>query len=419
MFKNVPKEILEKMNEQTREEVLRIEEIKAIKLFSILFYFVFIAYDFIYYYLFPYINHVEIGLPDKGLGYVMYAVLLLLIPIVIFLIKKGKPFIIKYIYFYAFLLLDVCNNILIYWGTDTPYLNGNLVEVLFVIFAPIFVNKRFFGIITVSMVLKYVFYGLLFHSNSVLFPIMLVLFLALFAWIVLTRFFSYINGMILAYEDVKQKEKLAAIGQMAASIAHEIRNPLSALKGFTQLQLEKEKDEENFYPIMLNEIDRINLIVSDLLILGKPNGSVKSNGNIEDILNYVVSIIEPQAYRQLITIRTEIGTHLPNIYCDDNQLKQVFLNLIKNSIEAMVDGGNIHIKAQFQNNQFIISIMDEGEGIPQEQIEKLGEPFYTTKPNGTGLGLMVTKKIVEDHRGELEIISTPKRGTTINVILPK
>lgn len=419
MVKKVPKEILEKMNEQTREEVLRIEEIKAIKLFTVLFYFVYIAYDLIYYYLVPYIKHEEVGFPEKGLGYLMYIIILLLLPFVYYLIKKERPFLIKYIYFYAFLLLDFCNNILIYWGTDTPYITGNFVELLFLIFSPIFVNRRYFGIITVSMILKYVAYGVLFQSVDTLVPVMLVFLLAIFGWILLARFTSYINGMILAYEDAKQKEKLAAVGQMAASIAHEIRNPLSALKGFTQLQLEKDKDDENFYPIMLNEIDRINLIVSDLLILGKPNVATKSHVSLKEILNYVVSIIEPQSYRQLITIRIEIGASLPYIYCDENQLKQVFLNLIKNSVESMVGGGNIYIKAKFKNNHFIISIQDEGEGIPQEQIEKLGEPFYTTKPNGTGLGLMVTKKIVEEHKGKLEITSTPNKGTTINVILPK
>ncbi|MBY0098268.1 ATP-binding protein [Mesobacillus maritimus] len=405
------------MNDGTREEVLRIEEIKAIKLFTLLFYFVYIGYDFVYYYLFAYFNHKDMGLPDKGLGYYMYGALFLLLPIVLYLIKKGQPFLIKYIYFYAFLLLDFTNNLLIYWGTDSPYMNGNFVEVLFLIFSPIFVNKRFFWIISISMVLKYVAYGVLFHSNSVLLPIMLVLFLALFGWIVLTRFISYINGMNLAYEEAKQKEKLAVVGQMATSIAHEIKNPLSSLKGFTQLQLEKEKSEENFYPIMLNEIDRINLIVSDLLILGKPTGTSKSNVSIEGILNYVVSVIEPQASRQFITIQTDIDETIPHIYCDENQLKQVFLNLLKNSVESMMDGGNIYIKARFKDNQFIISVQDEGEGIPQAQIEKIGAPFYTTKPNGTGLGLMVTKKIIEEHGGKLEINSVPNDGTTIDVIL--
>lgn len=415
----MPKEILENMNEQTREEVLKIEEIKAIKLFTVLFYFVYIAYDFFYYYLFPYIKHQEVGFPEKGLGYFMYVMILLLLPVVYYLIKKERPFLIKYIYFFAFLLLDFCNSILIYWDSDALYETGNFVELLFLIFSPIFVNKRYFRIITVSMILKYIVYGVLFKSAATIIPIMLVLLLALFGWILLARFTSYINGMVLAYDDAKQKEKLAAVGQMAASIAHEIKNPLSALKGFTQLQAEKDKGKDNFYPIMLNEIDRINLIVSDLLILGKPNGATKSHTSIENIINYVVSIIEPQAFRQSITIRTEMGTPLPNLYSDENQLKQVFLNLLKNSVESMVDGGEIYIKAQFINKQFNITIQDEGEGIPKEQIDKLGEPFYTTKPNGTGLGLLVTKKIVEDHRGNLEITSTPKKGTTIHILLPK
>jgi signal transduction histidine kinase len=406
------------MNDGTREEVLKIEEIKAIKLFTLLFYFVYIGYDFAYYYLFPYINQGDIGLPDKGLGYYLYGALVLLLPIVPYLIKKGQPFLIKYIYFYAFLLLDFINNLLIYWGSDKPYMSGNFVEVLFLIFSPIFVNKRFFWVITASMVLKYGVYGLLFHSASVFLPIMMILFLALFSWIVLTRFISYINGMILAYDDGKRKEKLAVVGQMAASIAHEIKNPLSALKGFTQLQFEKDQSDENFYPIMLNEIDRINLIVSDLLILGKPTGATKTQVRIEEILKYVISIIEPQASRQFITLRTEIAGPLPYIYCDENQLKQVFLNLIKNSVESMVDGGFIDIKARFINNHLIIRVQDEGEGIPQEQVDKLGEPFYTTKPNGTGLGLMVTKKIIEEHNGKLEISSSPKKGTKVTVTLP-
>jgi signal transduction histidine kinase len=407
------------MNEGTREDVLKIEEIKAIKLFILLFYFVYIGYDFAYYYLFPYFNQVAVGFPEKGLGFYMYGALILLLPIVPYLIKKGQPFLIKYLYFFAFLLLDFINNLLIYWGTDTPYMSGNFVEVLFLIFSPIFVNKRFFWITSISIILKYVAYGVLFHTLSVLSPIMLILFLALFGWIVLSRFISYINGMILAYEDAKQKEKLAVVGQMATSIAHEIKNPLSALKGFTQLQLEKDKSEENFYPIMLNEIDRINLIVSDLLILGKPTRTTKTSVSIDEIINYVISVIEPQATRQIIKIRTEIDANLPYIYCDENQLKQVFLNLLKNSVESMVDGGNIYIKAQLKNNHYIISIQDEGEGIPQEQIEKLGEPFYTTKPNGTGLGLMVTRKIIEEHKGKLEISSVPNKGTNIIISLPE
>ena len=407
------------MNDGTRSEMLRNEEIKAMKLFIPLFYSIYIIYDLVYYYVIPYFYQEEMGRPSNGLGIFIYVFLLMVFPISVFLIKKGSPFQIKYLYFFAFLVLDFIDVLLIFWGTDTAYFNGNIVEVLFLIFAPTFVNKRFFWIVSSSLTLKYVIFGVLFQSINVVVPISLIIFLSVFGFILLSRFISYVNGMVYAYNDAKQKEKLAVVGQMAASIAHEIKNPLSSLKGFTQLQQERDKENENYYPIMLNEIDRINSIVSDLLILGKPNGSTKTYVSLEEILNYVVSINELQASRQCITIRTEIEKPLPNIYCDENQMKQVFLNLLKNSIESMLDGGNIVIKAQLKGNQFIISVHDEGEGIPHEQIEKLGEPFYTSKPNGTGLGLMVTKKILEEHNGKLEISSIPKRGTKIDVILPE
>jgi signal transduction histidine kinase len=406
------------MTEGTREEVLRIEEIKAIKLFILLFYFIYIGYDFVYYYVIPYFYHENIGIPDKGLGYFMYGVLFLLLPVSLYILKRGNPFQIKYLYFYAFILLDFINNLLMYWGTNETYMNGNIVEVLFLIFAPIFVNKRFFWIIAVSMALKYIAFGLLFNSANVVVPIMLILFFSIFGWILLSRFISYINGMISAYEDAKQKEKLAVVGQMAASIAHEIKNPLSALKGFTQLQQEKDKSNETYYPIMLNEIDRINLIVSDLLILGRPNAATKKSVNLDEILKYVVAINEPQASRQSVQIHVEMEGSIPEIYGDENQLKQVFINLLKNSIESMPDGGKVSLRARYSNKQFIIRIHDEGEGIPQNIVEKLGEPFFTTKPNGTGLGLMVTKKIIEEHNGRFDIISSTNSGTIIEVSLP-
>ncbi|MCM3669763.1 ATP-binding protein [Mesobacillus maritimus] len=407
------------MNVSTREEVLKIEEIKAIKLFLILFYSVFIGYDSFYYFIYPFFTHNQVGLPKDGLGHLIYIPIGMLLPIALTMIKRGNPFFIKYLFFYSFIVIDFVNNILIYWDNDEVFSSGNLVEVLFLLFAPIFVNKKFYWVVSITLTLKYVAYGFLFNSMDVILPIVLILFFAMFGYILLSRFISYIHGMTSAYEQTKQQEKLAAVGQIATSIAHEIKNPLSALKGFTQLQYEKDKSKENFYPIMLNEIDRINLIVSDLLVLGKPNALTKTHVSLQDVINYVVSIIEPQATRQLIQVRTEIMESLSSVYCDENQFKQVLLNLLKNSVESMPDGGTIFISARLEDSHHVISVEDEGEGIPEEQLAKLGEPFYTTKPNGTGLGLMVTKKIIEEHDGKLEIDSFPNKGTKIDIILPK
>ncbi|MFS0637977.1 ATP-binding protein [Mesobacillus foraminis] len=406
------------MIDHTRAEALKIEEIKATKLYLYLFYFMYLGYDFIYYYVLPLFNERQIGVPEGGLGFYPYIFLVLLLPVAYYLTKKGKPFAIKYIYFFTFLIIDMSINILRYWGTENVFRNGNIVEILIVLFTPIFVNKRYFWIVSIVMFLKYLSYGLLFKSPNVLIPAVLMLCFSIVSYILLTRFMSYINGMIKAYEESRQKENLAVIGQMAASIAHEIRNPLSALKGFTQLQQEKDASEDNFYPIMLNEIDRINMIVSDLLIIGKPNGITRHEAKIGNILHYVVSIIKPQAVRQGIEIHLETAVDVPAICCDENQLKQVFINLLKNAVEAMPDGGNIFIKALFVKDAFRISIKDEGVGIPSDKIAKLGEPFYTTKENGTGLGFMVTKKIIEEHGGKISVQSIRKKGTKVDVYLP-
>ncbi|MBT2758388.1 GHKL domain-containing protein [Mesobacillus foraminis] len=406
------------MIDHTRAEALKIEEIKATKLYLYLFYFMYFGYDFIYYYVLPLFIERKMGVPDEGLSYFPYLFHLLLLLVAYYFTKKGNPFSIKYIYFFSFLILDFINSILRYWGTSNEFKTGNIVEILIVLFAPLFVNKGYFWLVSIGMILKYIVYGLLFKSPSLILPVVLLLFFSIVGYILLTRFNSYINGMIKAYENSRQKENLAVIGQMAASIAHEIRNPLSALKGFTQLQQEKDMSKDNFYPIMLNEIDRINMIVSDLLIIGKPNGSTRNKAEIGNIIHYVVSIIKPQAVRQGVKIHIQKDPDLPPILCDENQLKQVFINLLKNAVEAMPDGGNIYIKVQAAKDSLVVSIKDEGVGIPGDKIEKLGEPFYTTKENGTGLGFMVTKKIIEEHGGKIAVQSVKNKGATVDVSLP-
>ena len=228
----------------------------------------------------PYVNKEEIGLPLGGLGFFFHIFLFALIPLAIYLVKKGQPEKIKYIYFVAFTLLDVVNNFLIYWGTDQEFNSGHVLEIYFILFSPIFVSSRFFWTMTLGFFIKYLLTGIIFQTTEVLVAMGLIIFIAAIAWILLNRFQSYVKAITSIYEDMRQQEKLAVIGQMATAIAHEIKNPLSSLKGFTQLQQEKDKGDEQYYPIMLNEIDRINAIVNDLLILGKPNTGVKILKNL-------------------------------------------------------------------------------------------------------------------------------------------
>jgi signal transduction histidine kinase len=401
-----------------KNSVLVYEEVKAVKFFLWTFYILLFVYDIAYYFLIPEFGEGDrVGFPEGSMGFFMHFLLLLLLPLAIYFIRKGTPEKIKYMYIFSFMLLDFINNVMIFWGNDKEFTGGHILEIYFILFSPIFVNKRFFLVTSIGFLLKYLLDGVLFHSNNVLFPISLIIFISLISWVLLSRFQSYISALTSIHEDLRQKEKLAVIGQMATAIAHEIKNPLSSLKGFTQLQQEKDKGDNQYYQIMLNEIDRINTIVTDLLILGRPNTAKKQPKNLKDIIEYVISVIEPHSDRLNIQIEVELKDS-PTILCDENHLKQVFINLIKNAMEAMTQGGTVKISSIVVGGFVEISVIDEGCGIEPEKFRKLGEPFYTTKQNGNGLGLMVTKKIIEEHYGKFAIDSELNVGTTVIVALP-
>lgn len=194
-----------------------------------------------------------------------------------------------------------------------------------------------------------------------------------------------------------RSEKLAVIGQLAAGVAHEIRNPLTSIKGFVQLLQSRTTDNQEYYKIILSELNRINDIVSEFMVYAKPDVIVFKMRNIEVILLNVITLMRSQALMRNIQLSSEFEHDIPLIHCDENRLKQVFINLIKNAIEAMPSGGSILIRVKYKNGKKIrVFIMDQGEGIPKKLISKLGEPFFTTKEGGTGLGLMICNKIIED-----------------------
>lgn len=220
-----------------------------------------------------------------------------------------------------------------------------------------------------------------------------------------------------AEEMLRKSEMLSAIGQLAAGIAHEIRNPLTSLKGFTKLM--KEDNKRNYISIMTMELERIDQIVSELLILAKPQAAEFQVTSLYSVLSDVVMLLETQAIMSNIQIEmhSEPGVFLVEGIA--NQLKQVFINLLKNGIEAMQGGGTIRIHSGVINGNMVwTSVKDEGGGIPAEMLNRLGEPFYSTKTKGTGLGLMMSYKIIENHQGKLYYESEMGIGTTANVGLP-
>lgn len=171
------------------------------------------------------------------------------------------------------------------------------------------------------------------------------------------------------------------------------------------------------YEVMLSEIDRINEIVSELLVLAKPSKESTTLGNIPDKLNNVVKLFEGEANLCNVVIRKDFNCDLPLIQCQSS-LKQVFINLLKNSIESMPNGGEVCIQGERQGDKVCIRFIDQGCGIPNDQLPKIGQPFYTTKENGTGLGLMISHRIIQNHKGAMLIKSEVERGTTVEITLP-
>jgi PAS domain S-box-containing protein len=222
-----------------------------------------------------------------------------------------------------------------------------------------------------------------------------------------------------AQELLIKSEKLSIAGELAAGIAHEIRNPITSIKGFLQLMQSSNYEKKIYYDIMSSEIDRIEQILSELLMLAKPQAVHFSRKDITVLIRDVVTLLGPQATLNNVQIIMDLKTEAAQVMCEENQIKQVCINFIKNAIDAMPDGGTLIIQLiSTMEQELIIRFIDEGNGIPDELISKLGQPFYTTKEKGTGLGFMVSKRIVENHQGSVSISSEVGKGTSIEVKLP-
>ena len=221
-------------------------------------------------------------------------------------------------------------------------------------------------------------------------------------------------------EDLLMKtEKLSVIGELAASIAHEIRNPLTSIKGFIQFLQPEILGNVVFTDIMLSELERINFIVSELLVLAKPQNLHVKPILLHSMIENVVMFLEPEANLKSIKMIKELKNPSVAINCEENQLKQVFINIMKNSLDATSENGEISIQSKLLNDkEVLIRFSDNGCGIPKELLVRLGEPFYTTKEKGTGLGLLVSNKIIKDHHGSINIRSEINKGTIVDITLP-
>ncbi|MBP1994976.1 ATP-binding protein [Paenibacillus eucommiae] len=236
--------------------------------------------------------------------------------------------------------------------------------------------------------------------------------------------FKDVTNLRSLEEMVQRSDRLAMIGQIAAGTAHEIRNPLTSIKGFLQVlrrtfEVRGMNKEQGYTEVMLTEINRINELVSEFLLLSKPKHVIYEQTDVSLVLREILPIINNEAILYKVHLQYEAAYHLPLVIADQELLKQVFLNLCKNGIEAMVDGGILTIteKLDLEERKVSIEIHDTGPGIPVFVIDKIFDPFFTTKDSGTGLGLSVCQRIIHDMGGSIRVASKGF-GTTFTVSIP-
>jgi len=237
--------------------------------------------------------------------------------------------------------------------------------------------------------------------------------------------FKDVSNLRSLEQQVQRSDRLAMIGQIAAGTAHEIRNPLTSIKGFLQVLKKSLRDqgmekEYGYTELMLSEINRINELVSEFLLLSKPKHTTLTRIDVSTVIREILPIINNEAILHGVSVEYQAALDLPHIIADRELLKQVFINLCKNGIEAMgADGGTLTIaeKLDEEERQLNVYVQDTGPGIPAFLIDKIFDPFFTTKEEGTGLGLSVCQRIVHDIGGTLRV-SSKGYGTIFVVSIP-
>ncbi|MBO8165078.1 MAG: HAMP domain-containing protein [Brevibacillus sp.] len=221
-------------------------------------------------------------------------------------------------------------------------------------------------------------------------------------------------------EYIHQSEKLALAGQLAAGAAHEIRNPLTVIYGFIQLlggKLSEQERAQFHLPLILKEIERVNQIVTELLLLSKPSRPNYREVTLEEIISSILPLIKGEARLHNIEI-VESYDKETKLHADVEQLKQILLNLIKNAIEAMPNGGTLTVDSKCDLEKVYLSVSDTGVGIASEDLGRIFDPFFSLKDEGTGLGLPITMRMVKNHGGDVKVYSRVNEGTSIEVSLP-
>lgn len=221
--------------------------------------------------------------------------------------------------------------------------------------------------------------------------------------------------------EVQQAEKLRLVSELAASVAHEMRNPMTVVRGFLQLfKMDKVilESHSKYLDIAIAELDRAEAIITDYLSFAKQQTSQAERIELGHVIEQVIEIMTPLSHYHNVSIDKRIE-HNCYVYADVSKMMQCIINILKNSIEAMPNGGELVVQLYAEEQQVLIVIEDNGVGMTQEQLARLGKPFNTTKKDGTGLGMVVVYSIIESLQGKIAVKSEEGNGTQISITLPK
>jgi two-component system sensor histidine kinase HydH len=223
-------------------------------------------------------------------------------------------------------------------------------------------------------------------------------------------------------EEIRRKEKLAAIGGLAAGVAHEIRNPLSSIKGIATYfggKFEADSDDRQVAEVMIQEVERLNRVITELLEFARPTKLNLNPTDINALIQHSVRLVRQDAETGQIEIKIDPESREYRVLIDPDRFSQCLLNLYLNALQAMAPGGRLTIRSASREGNLRVEISDTGKGIPSDQLAQIFDPYFTSKSTGTGLGLAVVHKIIEAHGGKIRVKSLPGQGTTFTLIVPE